>query len=139
MEFTLSGEQEEISELPKLQGMTICAPDQVELGEENASSITDGEVTIVYADQNGEEQTMAVSLAQTVAKSGALYRMARAAEASVTTEPDGSLVLDFGTQIAVKRVLIQEISFSALAGASFKVPVWFKNSSAPSTRVPSDA
>ncbi len=107
MEFTLSGEQEEISELPKLQGMTICAPDQVELGEENASSITDGEVTIVYADQNGEEQTMAVSLAQTVAKSGALYRMARAAEASVTTEPDGSLVLDFGTQIAVKRVLIR--------------------------------
>ncbi len=107
MEFTLAGEEEEISELPKLQGMTICAPDQVELGEENASSITDGEVTIVYADENGEEQTMAVSLGQMAAKSGALYRMARTAEASVTTESDGSLVLDFGTQIAVKRVLIR--------------------------------
>lgn len=104
--YTLAGDTENNDLIPQMQGMTICAPSQAQQGDEVSSEITDGEVTVVYVDENGQEQTMSVSLAAAAQASAANYRMARAA-ASVQTEPDGSLVLDFGTQIAVKRVLIK--------------------------------
>ncbi|MEY8517754.1 M60 family metallopeptidase [Lachnospiraceae bacterium 29-84] len=111
MEFTLAGEDTEVSAIPVIQGMTILAPVEVEPGEDISSAITDGEATVVYVDESGEEQTLPpISLA---AASTAAYasgvRAAKAdprAAATVKVEPDGSLVLDFGTQIAVKRVIL---------------------------------
>ncbi|MEY8391949.1 M60 family metallopeptidase [Lachnospiraceae bacterium 45-W7] len=107
LDFTLAGEKEDLALIPRMQGMTICAPAESEPGEAVPSAITDGDVTVVYADENGQEQTMSVPLAAESQAAAASYRMARAAAPSVQTEPDGSLVLDFGTQIAVKRVLIR--------------------------------
>ena len=107
LDFTLAGEKEELALIPQMQGMTICAPAEAEPGEAVPSAITNGEVTVVYADENGQEQTMLIPLGAESQASAASYRMARAAAPSVQTEPDGSMVLDFGTQIAVKRVLIR--------------------------------
>ncbi len=107
LDYTLAGEKEDTALIPKMQGMTICAPAEAEPGEAIPSAITDGEVSVVYEDENGQEQTMSVPLAAENQAAVASYRMARAAAASIQTEPDGSMVLDFGTQIAVKRVLIR--------------------------------
>lgn len=106
LDFTLAGEKEDLALIPRMEGMTIFAPAEAEPEEEISSAITNGEVMVVYVDEDGQEQTMSVSLASESQISAASYRMARA-EASIQTEPDGSLVLDFGTQIAVKRVLIR--------------------------------
>lgn len=138
MEFTLAGEKEDFSDIPVIQGMTIYAPDEREAEEENASSITSGEVTVVYADNNGEEKSLQIFIEEPEKEVSAAdyraagiekpekavsaagyraagieatpedgYRAARTGTVSVVTEPDGSLVLDFGEQIAVKRVLIR--------------------------------
>ncbi len=104
LDYTLAGDKEEPAQM---QGMTICAPAEAEPGEAVPSAITDGEVSVVYVDENGQEQTMSVPLAAESQASTASLRMARATAASVQTESDGSMVLDFGTQIAVKRVLIR--------------------------------
>ena len=62
-------------------------------------------------DENGNESeeplTVPLSATQSSAfQSDSMARFAAPRAASVKVEPDGSLVLDFGTQIAVKRVVI---------------------------------
>lgn len=84
-----------------LEGVVVAAPAAADEDGIVFSEITDGEATVVYIDENGAEQTAVISMAQTAA-----YALSRSA-ARVDTEPDGSLVLDFGGQIAVKRVTIK--------------------------------
>ena len=55
-------------------------------------------LTVVYLDENGEEQTMEVSLNDKA-------RMARSG-VSVNRDENGNLVVDFGSQIAVKKVTL---------------------------------
>ncbi len=64
------------------------------------NEISSGDMEIVYLDENGAEQTMVVSLGAAAA------RMLRSGP-SVSHSEDGSLTVDFGGQIAVKKVTIK--------------------------------
>lgn len=65
-----------------------------------ANEISSGDMEIVYIDENGAEQTMVVSLGAAAA------RMLRSGP-TVTHTEDGALTVDFGGQIAVKKVTIK--------------------------------
>lgn len=111
MEFKLVEDTEDPASIPVVQGMTIYAPVDVEPGEDVSSAITDGTAQVYYVDENGNESeeplTVPLSATQSSAfQSDSMARFAAPRAASVKVEPDGSLVLDFGTQIAVKRVVI---------------------------------
>ncbi len=84
-----------------LEGLVVAAPAAADADGIMFSEITNGEASVVYIDENGAEQTADYSLAETAA-----YAVQRSS-AGVHVEPDGSLVLDFGGQIAVKRVTIK--------------------------------
>ena len=86
--FDFSANQQEKADV---QQMTI----QSAQGE---NEISDGALTVVYLDENGEEQTMEVSLNDKA-------RMARSG-VSVNRDENGNLVVDFGSQIAVKKVTL---------------------------------
>lgn len=76
-------------------GITIAPP----VGSENI--IKAGAVDIVYTDDNGDEQTMTVPI-------GGIAAYSRAATAAtVTQEPDGTVVINLGSQIAVKKITIK--------------------------------
>ena len=108
MDFVLAAEGE--NSVP-LQGMAIQAP----IEEDGAlqSGITDGEAVISYIDENGEEKSESIPFSnQSFVKaqptmSGRAKAASLSRAASVGVEADGSLILDFGTQIAVKRVTIK--------------------------------
>ena len=86
--------------LPVLEGMTIQAPAESEYGV--VSDISSGTAEVVYV-ADGQEQTLQIPLG--AAQAAGI--MTVAAAPSVSLEPDGSLVLNFGSQIAVKRVTIK--------------------------------
>lgn len=94
-----------------LRGMTILAPTEMD-GDGNVSNeITEGAAEITYVDETGTEQTLEFPLsspqAQTAFRGRMTSRSPLSENASVSVDADGSLVLDFGTQIAVKRVTIK--------------------------------
>lgn len=107
IEFTLS-ESSTYEEAPGLQGMTIHAPEEMDEAGMVSNAITDGEAQVVYIDENGNEKEQVFSLAAT--GSGDTAQRLRSTESRrVTTSVDasGALVLDFGGQLAVKRVMIK--------------------------------
>ncbi len=105
VEFAVTLAKEGTDQAPLLEGMTIQAPVRTDAG--TVSQIADGTVTVVYLDENKKEQTKQLSL-KTGQDAMALAAFSlRDQRASVTTESDGSLVLDFGGQIAVKRVSVR--------------------------------
>lgn len=76
-------------------GITIAPPE----GSENV--IKTGSIEITYIDENGMEQTTRALIG-----GSARYYSARGA-ATVTQEPDGTLVVNLGGQIAVKKITIK--------------------------------
>ncbi|MCI9646206.1 MAG: hypothetical protein HFH40_05245 [Lachnospiraceae bacterium] len=112
LEFALAADDAELADIPIVGGMTIFAPLDVEAGEDISSAITDGAATVVYVDETGSDQELQVPLSVPETQAYAMENLRRDVKAaaispSVKVEPDGSLVLDFGTQIAVKRVTIK--------------------------------
>ncbi len=82
-DFALAGD-------PVMEGVVIHAP------QSGNGAIENGKVQITYLDENGQEKQMEVSVGASARTSGA----------SVNREPDGTLVIDFGKQIAVKKVVL---------------------------------
>lgn len=99
MEFTLAGNTA-VGSMPEIGGITIQA--SAETGKDGviSSEITDGMILITYVD-NGEEKTLSVPISTAGRISG------RAASQRVSVESDGSIVVDLGTQIAVKHVTVK--------------------------------
>lgn len=106
IEFTLS-ESSTYEEAPVLQGMTIHAPEEMDQDGMVSNAITDGEAQVVYIDKNGNEKEQSFSLAATKSNDNTQRLMSRDSR-RVTTSMDasGAIVLDFGEQLAVKRVMI---------------------------------
>ena len=108
MEFVLA---EENSQGTPLRGMTILAPTETDADGNVSNEITAGTAEVSYVDETGTEQTLEFPLSSGQAQTASKGRMAARAplseNASVSVDADGSLVLDFGTQIAVKRVTIK--------------------------------
>lgn len=107
LEFTLS-ESSTYEDTPRLQGMTIHAPEEMDQDGTVSNAITDGEAQIVYIDGNGNEKEQIFSLA--AAGSDNTTQSLRSTEsrrAAATVDASGAIVLDFGGQIAVKRVTIK--------------------------------
>lgn len=115
MEFVLAPEETaDPKEVPEIGGLTIHASGDLDEDGNVVSDISDGEAVIAYLDADGNEQEEAIPLVPTQAPKGLLAKLKRAltsfsivSGASVTVEADGSLVLDFGAQVAVKRVMIK--------------------------------
>ncbi len=111
LQFTLADEDVEPASIPQIEGMTIHAPTDMDEDGNIASQITQGEATVTYL-ENGEEKTLFLDLSTAVqAPESQTVRMTPVKSArvapSVQMEADGSLVLNFGSQIAVKRVTIR--------------------------------
>ena len=87
----------------EMEGFTIQAPVETESNDSLTSAISDGvaEVTVVNPETHKEE-IMEFSLANAAA-SAALFR----SSGTVTVGADGSLTLNFGQKIAVKKVTIK--------------------------------
>ncbi len=111
LEFVLA--KDENTPAPQIQGITIQTPSEADEDGNVYSEITDGEAIVVCAEEDGSEREVVFSLAQDSKSTvrsrhvrGA-SREAEASAASVSVDADGSLILDFGRQIAVKRVTIK--------------------------------
>ena len=106
LEFTLAEDgAQDTEDIPKIQGIAIHAPMKAEEGEDVSSEIVDGEAQVVAVDEKGNEQELTLPLASESKQSMSLR--AYSADPKVHVDADGSLILDFGTQIAVKRVTIK--------------------------------
>lgn len=98
IEFVLAGDDALAREL---SGIVIHTP-EVTGGDGRAQSeIADGEAVVSYIDESGNEWQEVFSLSAQSA-----YAMRRSA-ARISSGADGALILDFGMQIAVKRVTIR--------------------------------
>ena len=108
IEFTLS-EGSTYDQAPGIQGMTIHAPAEMEGDGTVSSAITDGEAAVVYIDENGNEKEQAFSLAASTEVQRTQQKLRSAESRRITTSMDasGTIVLDFGGQLAVKRVTIK--------------------------------
>ncbi|MDE6635370.1 MAG: hypothetical protein K2K09_02040, partial [Lachnospiraceae bacterium] len=115
LEFVLAKEDAVKEQVPDIQGIVIHSPADMEDGEID-SAIDAGEASVVYVDENGDEQEHVFSLSTSQETMAAaigmrMMRLSRKQEsfdnAKIKVNTDGSLVLDFGTQIAVKRVTIK--------------------------------
>ena len=105
VEFTIALTDGNEKQAPKLGGMTIKAPQQI-YGSSTVSQIADGTATIVYLDADGTEKTRQISLYEKQENASIAAFSFRENREKISTEADGSLVLDFGGQIAVKRVFV---------------------------------
>ena len=88
--------------------MTIHAPEEM-VGEGSVSNaITEGDAQVVYIDENGNEKEQVFSLT-TTGSDDTSQRLRSTDSRRVTTSVDasGAIVLDFGRQLAVKRVTIK--------------------------------
>lgn len=63
--------------------------------------IKEGTIDVVYQDASGEEQT------QTLSIGGKARYFRSSAAAAVTQEPDGTLVVNLGIQVAIKKITIK--------------------------------
>ncbi len=102
LEFVLA----EDGSVPEIGGIRILSPFVQEDGM-TVSDIVTGEAVLEL--ENGQTETFSLKNQDnsSTRKAGAGYLKTAAKAASVRTESDGSLILDFGGQIAVKRVTIQ--------------------------------
>lgn len=91
------------SQAPKIGGMVLSAPMQEEDGTVS-SQVAGGMVTIVSVGANGAEQVTQLPLLNNQQALSA-YSIREALPLAV--ESDGSIVIDFGGQIAVKRVSVR--------------------------------
>ena len=89
------------ADVPQIDGMVIKTPAEIAADGTMASQIADGSVEVYAPDGS---RTLQLSLDAGQKKLAA--RTLRRGSASVAMEADGSLVLDFGGQTAVKRVVI---------------------------------
>ena len=105
LEFILAEEDSGVS-APKIGGIKILSPFVQEDGI-TVSDIVSGEAAVEL--ENGQIETFSLKNQDNarMRKASAKNQKTAAKAASVKAEPDGSLVLDFGGQIAVKRVTIQ--------------------------------
>lgn len=103
-EFTLS-DSDQADQIPKIQAIVIDAPFEKEDGQ-FASQIADGTADVDYVDEYGARQTMQIPLSGAGRRAVAALSM-KAKSASLREESNGSLILDLGGQIAVKRVTIR--------------------------------
>ncbi len=106
VEFAMDLTNGNETQAPKLEGMTIKAPQQTD-GSSTVSQIADGTVTIVYLDADGTEKTRQISFSEKQENASLAAFSFRENKEKISTEADGSLVLDFGGQIAVKRVSVR--------------------------------
>jgi hypothetical protein len=112
LSFTLASDTASSEDIPQLQGITIKTPSVEDENGNSVSEISDGNIDVVYLDEEGKELTKSFPLSSGEASSGAAVRKksaavkARAASA-VTMDSDGSLILNFGEQLAVKKVTIK--------------------------------
>ena len=108
MEFTLS-ESSIYEEAPGIQGMTIHAPADMDGDGIVSNAITDGEASVVYIDENGNEKEQVFSLAAGTEAQHTQQKPRSVQSRRIMTSIDasGAIVLDFGGQLAVKRVTIR--------------------------------
>lgn len=113
LEFVLAKEDAVKEKVPGIQGVVIHSPFSNEEGEID-TAIDSGEATIIYVDEDGSEKEQVFSLSGEKQKTVSDTRKMRSSRkkasldtAKVKVNADGSLVLDFGTQIAVKRVMLK--------------------------------
>ena len=78
-------------------GITIVPP------RDSENKITDGTITVEYEDENNQIQEKRF----TISPKAKMYRSAAYAAAQVITEADGTIVIDLGGQVAVKKVTIK--------------------------------
>lgn len=86
-----------------MAGLTIQAPVTVNEGEAITSDIKSGRVEVQYIDPDTQEEITASYSLGNEAASVSMFRTG----GSVTVGADGTLTLDFGKQIAVKKVTIK--------------------------------
>ena len=88
------------ADLPKMEGMTIASP------VDNDNGITEGTVTVTYL-ENGEEKTIEAAINNgSKARSFSLFALFSESP-TVTRQSDGTLVVNFGKQVAVKKVTLK--------------------------------
>lgn len=106
VEFSIALSDGPAQQAPILGGMTIQAPEYTD-GSGTVSQIADGTVTAEYFDEDGAEKTLQIPLRENQEPASLAAVSLRENRRELTTEPDGTLVLDFGGQIAVKRVTVR--------------------------------
>ena len=88
-----------VDELPKMEGMTIQTP----TGSGNA--ITAGTIDVTYLDENGTEHTITAPIQEEQARGIALFSLFTTSP-TVVRKADGSLEVNFGKQVAVKKITL---------------------------------
>ena len=101
VDFNFAGDDETVTadQLPKMDGMTIQAP------AESEGAVTAGTVDVTYVDENGEEQTMQVQIEEQKARGISLFSLFTTS-ATATRKADGTLEINFGKQVAVKKITL---------------------------------
>lgn len=102
LEFTLA---EDGSNAPVIGGMKLLSSYEQDNGE-TISNIENGTVKLELDNGGTESFNLENQASSSTRKQSANFLRTSARAASVRTESDGSLILDFGGQIAVKRVTI---------------------------------
>lgn len=104
LQFNLADDSADAADIPEIGGMKILSP----FVNENGETVSDIEAGgVIVTDKDGKETTFSLDAGGNTRKASPKLLKASARAASVKTESDGSLVLDFGRQIAVKRVIIR--------------------------------
>lgn len=101
VDFNFVGDDETVTadQLPKMDGMTIQAP------AESEGAVTAGTVDVTYVDENGDEQTINVKIEDQKARGIALFSLFTTS-ATATRKADGTLEINFGKQVAVKKITL---------------------------------
>ena len=102
VDFNFAGDDQEVTaaELPQMDGMTIQAPS----GSEGA--VTAGTVLVEYLEEDGSTGTLEVEIAGQQARGIALFsRLFNSS--SATRAADGTLEINFGKQVAVKKITLK--------------------------------
>ena len=101
VDFNFAGEDQNATaeELPKMDGMTIQAPANSE------GAVTAGTIVVTYVDENGQEDTIPVQIQEEKARGIALFSLFTTS-ATATRKADGTLEINFGKQVAVKKITL---------------------------------
>lgn len=103
--FTLADDNASEGNIPLLNGIRIVSPFETDNGTFE-SDIVNGNAEIELADGQKKDIPLNQAASRSKKKAGTKLYKASTLSPSVTTEPDGSLILNLGTQVAVKRVTI---------------------------------
>ena len=101
VDFNFAGDDQDVTaeELPKMDGMTIQAPANSE------GAVTAGTILVTYVDENGREGTIPVEIQEEKARGIALFSLFTTS-ATATRKADGTLEINFGKQVAVKKITL---------------------------------